>query len=118
MRLPGSVLLTELGQQRALNKRFGFERNRDVFAIKGKGLVSLAASRQEVADFLLRLDRGTICRAELGVCGTDQLGSKFTLDPLQTVRFKAAYSLVSFCPFLKPGLLEVPATDPRLEKGV
>lgn len=52
----GSVSFTELGQQRALNKRFGFERNRDVFAIKGKGLVFLAASRQEVADFLLRPD--------------------------------------------------------------
>lgn len=42
--------------QPALNKRFGFERNRDVFAIKGKGLVSLGVSRQEVANFLLRLN--------------------------------------------------------------
>lgn len=114
-RLPRSILFPELGQQQALNKRFEFERNRVVFAIKGKGLVSLGVSRLEVADFLLRLDGGTsvgaVCRAGLGVCGTDPLGSKFTRDPLQTASFPFAH-------FLKPGLLEVPATGMRLEKGV
>lgn len=57
--------------------------------------------------FLLRLDRGTICRAELGVCGSDQLGSKSRLDPLPFTNFREVGLLRGF--ILLSGLLEVPA---------
>lgn len=50
MKLRSGLIFAELGQRRALNKHFGFEWNHDVFAIKGKGLVSRSGSRQEVAD--------------------------------------------------------------------
>lgn len=43
--------------------------------------------------FLLRLDRGTICRAELGLCGSDQLGSKSRLDPLPFTNFRGSSRL-------------------------
>lgn len=58
--------------------------------------------------FLLRLDRGTICRAELGVCGSDQLGSKSRLDPLPFTNFRGS-SLLTPGFILQSGLLEVPA---------
>lgn len=50
MRLTRTTISTDLGLQQELHKCFGSEWNRDVFAIKGKGLVSPGVSRQEVAD--------------------------------------------------------------------
>lgn len=66
------AVFAELRQQPVLNKRFGFQWNRDAFAIKGKGLVSPDVSRQAGGGrFLLGLDRRTICRVGLGVCSWD-----------------------------------------------
>lgn len=108
MVLKGTALFTELKQQREVNKYFGSEWNRYVFAIKGKSLVSSGVCRQEVADSCSDWTEEPSVELNLGCAAQTSWDPNlgWTLCPLQT-----SVAQVCLLPgfILQSGLLEVPA---------